>query len=51
LEVVGHLVPVVGFEVVVGPLDDDPPEIAERVVELSRVDSQKESRRDRLILL
>jgi hypothetical protein len=33
--VVGHLVAVVGFEVVVGPLDDDPPEIAERVVELS----------------
>ncbi len=33
-EVVGHEVAVVGFEVVVGPLDDDPPEFAERVVEL-----------------
>jgi hypothetical protein len=33
-KVVGHLVAVVGFEVIVGPLDEDPAEIAERVVEL-----------------
>jgi hypothetical protein len=33
-EVAGHLVAVVGFEVVVGPLDEDPAEFAERIVEL-----------------
>jgi hypothetical protein len=33
-KVVGHEAAVVGFEVVVGPLDDDPPQFAERVLEL-----------------
>ena len=33
-EVVGHEEAVFGLEVVVGPLDDDPPQFAERVLEL-----------------
>ena len=34
VEVAGHEKGVVGFEMVVGPLEDDPPQFAERVLEL-----------------